>query len=206
LQEDLPRKQYWTGPNHMKLQEQEETSAHPKGLACLHTFVYVGVGVCVWEREREREMLQQHDNSRCGTKRLNVGSGKTFVPPQQGNGSPICMTKWKLANCIPHIPGPAAAAYGWMIDACMHACGDLSQILFGFLWDPPNPLSIHLLQFVRTNRIYLQTQESTTFQETTSLEEGSGYVVCTSVVLVLILKRIYGPGYFISYNFDYPFG
>lgn len=34
LQEDLPRKQYWTGPHHMKLQEQEETSAHPKGLAC----------------------------------------------------------------------------------------------------------------------------------------------------------------------------
>jgi len=103
----------------MKLQEQEESSAHPKGLACLHTFVYVGVWVCVCERERERErerkreMLQQHDNSRCGTKRLNVGSGKTFAPPQQGNGSPICMTKWKLANCIPHIPGPAAAAaYG----------------------------------------------------------------------------------------------
>ncbi len=40
----------------MKLQEQEESSAHPKGLACLHTFVGVGVG------EREREMLQQHDN------------------------------------------------------------------------------------------------------------------------------------------------
>jgi hypothetical protein len=39
----------------MKLQEQEENSAHPKGLACLHTFVYVGVGVCVCVRERERE-------------------------------------------------------------------------------------------------------------------------------------------------------
>ncbi len=39
LQEDLPREQYWTGPHHMKLQEQEETSAHPKGLACLHTFL-----------------------------------------------------------------------------------------------------------------------------------------------------------------------
>jgi hypothetical protein len=93
-----------------------------------------------------------------------------------------------------------------MDDACIHACGDLSQILLGFLWDPPNPLPIDLLQFVRTNRIYLQTQESTTFQETTSLEEGSGYVVvCTRVVLVLILKRISGPGYFIFYNFDHLF-
>jgi hypothetical protein len=108
----------------------------------------------------------------------------------------------KMEACKLHPTHPGACCCCiWMIDWCMHV-----RIFHRFFL---GSYEIHqtLYPFIYYS---LWGQTESTFKpknlQPSKKPQAWKKVQGTSVVLVLILKRIYGPGYFISYKFDYPFG